>query len=125
MASIKKANLSAGPSKATKKAGPVDPKGQFTKVQKRTLGKMKAGGKVTKYQNAPAPIRKTAMQNLLSKYPGTDTSAAGDTRFEEFNAYSPKKALKKISDTDKAFNQKYGKNKPAKNKMGGKTAKKK
>lgn len=120
MASIKKANLSAGPSKATKKAGPVDPKGQFTKVQKRTLGKMKAGGSISKAQKG-----KTVMQNLLSKYPGTDTSPAGDTRFEEYNAYSPKKALKKISDTDKAFNQKYGKNKPAKNKMGGKTAKKK
>lgn len=41
-------NLSAGPSKMTKKAGPVDPKGQWTSVQKRTLGNMKKGGKMSK-----------------------------------------------------------------------------
>lgn len=49
MATVKKAkNLSAGPSKPTKKAGPVDAKGQFTKVQERTLGNMKKGGKISK-----------------------------------------------------------------------------
>jgi hypothetical protein len=55
MATIKKVskakNLSAGPSKKTPVAGPVDPKGQFTKVQKRTLGSMKKGGSIKKAQN--------------------------------------------------------------------------
>lgn len=41
-------NLSAGPSKMTKKAGPVDPQGKWTKVQERTLGNMKKGGKMSK-----------------------------------------------------------------------------
>ena len=52
MATIKKTskakNLSAGPSKKTPVAGPVDPKGQYTKVQERTLGNMKKGGKMKK-----------------------------------------------------------------------------
>jgi len=54
MATIKKVskakNLSAGPSKKTPKAGPVDPKGKWTKVQERTLGSMKKGGKIKKAQ---------------------------------------------------------------------------
>jgi len=51
MATIKKSkvkNLSAGPSKKTPIAPKVDPKGQYTKVQERTLGNMKDGGKMTK-----------------------------------------------------------------------------
>jgi hypothetical protein len=53
MATIKKskANLSAGPSKMTKRAGPIDPKGKWTKVQERTIGNMKAGGKLKKAQD--------------------------------------------------------------------------
>jgi len=39
-------NISAGVSKTTKKAPMVDPKGAYTKVQQRTLGNMKKGGKV-------------------------------------------------------------------------------
>ena len=51
MATVKKAkakNLSAGPSKKTPKAPLVDPKGAYTKVQQRTLGNMKKGGKLSK-----------------------------------------------------------------------------
>jgi len=70
-----------------------------------------------------AQTGKTVMQKLKMKYTDADTSAAGDTRFQEFNAYAPKKELKKIADTDKAFDKKYGKGKPAKNKMGGKVKK--
>ena len=52
MKKISKAkNLSAGPSKKTVKAGPVDPKGNWTKVQERTLGNMKKGGVVKKAQS--------------------------------------------------------------------------
>lgn len=124
MAKIKKAQagISAPPKKmpsavvpAAPKAGPTGStfkKSKSTDGMKPTKLKMKAGGSISKAQKG-----KTVMQNLSSKYPGIDTSAAGDTRFEEYNAYAPKKALKKISDTDKAFNQKYGKGKPAKQKM--------
>lgn len=46
MAKISKSkNLSAGVTKKTKKAPMVDPKGAYTKVQERTLGNMKKGGK--------------------------------------------------------------------------------
>lgn len=50
MSTIKKVskakNLSAGPSKKTPIAPKVDPNGQYTKVQERTLGNMKKGGAV-------------------------------------------------------------------------------
>lgn len=50
MAKVNKAkNLSAGVGgKSTKKAPMVDPKGAYTKVQQRTLGNMKKGGKLSK-----------------------------------------------------------------------------
>ena len=50
MATMSKAkNLSAGVAPQNKKkVGPVDPKGAYTKVQERTLGKMKMGGKMAK-----------------------------------------------------------------------------
>ena len=49
MATIKKSkakNLSAGPSKKTPVAGPVDAQGDWTKIQERTIGNMKKGGKL-------------------------------------------------------------------------------
>ena len=50
MATIKKTakNISAGPSKKQPIAPKVDPQGQYTKVQERTLGNMKKGGKMAK-----------------------------------------------------------------------------
>lgn len=57
MATVKKStrakNLSAGPSKKTPIAPKVDPKGQYTKVQQRTLGNMKKGGIVEKTKSFP------------------------------------------------------------------------
>ena len=41
-------NISAGVGGKSKKAPMVDPKGAYTKVQKRTLGNMKKGGKLSK-----------------------------------------------------------------------------
>jgi hypothetical protein len=42
-------NIASGVgSQSKKKAGLVDPKGAYTKVQERTLGKMKMGGKMKK-----------------------------------------------------------------------------
>ena len=67
MATIKKVkakNLSACPSKMTKKAGPVDPKGAYTKVQERTLGNMKKGGKIKKAQDG------TVTKNVYYKIKG-------------------------------------------------------
>lgn len=64
---------------------------------------------VKKAQNG----KMTPMQKLKQMYPDADTSAAGDTRFEEYNAYAPKKFLDKVNATDKAFDAKYGKGKPA------------
>lgn len=83
MTSIKKVpktkNLSAGPSKRQPKAGLVDPKGQYTKVQKRTLGSMKTGGMVKKMikkaqtgevlpsvtVNAPAEKKRTLKEKIF------------------------------------------------------------
>jgi hypothetical protein len=50
MATMSKAkNLSAGVAPQNKKkAGPVDAKGAYTKVQERTIGKMKMGGMMKK-----------------------------------------------------------------------------
>jgi len=49
MAKVNKAkNISAGVGGKGKKAPMVDPKGAYTKVQERTLGNMKKGGKVAK-----------------------------------------------------------------------------
>jgi multidrug resistance efflux pump len=49
MAKASKAkNISAGVGGKGKKAPMVDPKGAWTKVQERTLGNMKKGGKVSK-----------------------------------------------------------------------------
>lgn len=42
-------NVSAGVAPQNKKkVGPVDPRGAYTKVQERTIGKMKKGGKIKK-----------------------------------------------------------------------------
>ncbi|NDB81375.1 MAG: hypothetical protein EB127_01305 [Alphaproteobacteria bacterium] len=91
--------------------------GQKEKMKKQMEGKMKMGGKIKKAQAG------MTMKQLKMKYPDADTMSSGDTRFQEYNAYAPKKELKKIADTDKAFDKKYGKGKPAKNKMGGKVSK--
>lgn len=49
---VKGKNVSAGVAPQNKKkAGPVDAKGAYTKVQERTLGKMKMGGKMKKADN--------------------------------------------------------------------------
>jgi len=48
-------NVSAGVAPQNKKkVGPVDAKGAYTKVQERTLGKMKMGGKMKKAKDGTA-----------------------------------------------------------------------
>jgi hypothetical protein len=62
MATIKKTskvkNLSAGPSKKQPVDGPVDPNGQYTKVQERTLGNMKKGGAIKKQAAVAIAMKK-------------------------------------------------------------------
>lgn len=48
MAKIKKGSVSAGTKTQSKRVGPVDPKGAFTKVQKRTLAGAKQSAPLTK-----------------------------------------------------------------------------
>ena len=48
MATIKKGSVSAGTKKPSKRVGPVDPKGAFTTVQKRTLAGAKGKASLTK-----------------------------------------------------------------------------
>ena len=69
MVTIKKAkakNISAGPSKKSPKAPLVDPRGQYTKVQQRTLGNMKKGGVIKKAQDG---LRAKADNTSISKRP--------------------------------------------------------
>ena len=118
--------LAAGVSKKSPKAGPVDAKGAYTKVQERTLGNMKKGGKIKKAKlgitEGPGPKKKKpvgmTMKELKMKYPDADTGKAGDVRGSEINSGAPKKVLEKYNDTYNAFERKFG-NKPAKNKKGG------
>jgi hypothetical protein len=64
----------------------------------------------------------TVMQKLKAKYADADTSRMGDTRFSETYTGLPAKAKKQQADTEKAFDKKFGKGKPAM-KMGGKIKK--
>ena len=63
----------------------------------------------------------TVMQKLKAKYPNVDTTAKGDVRGTEMNAYAPKKVVKKYSDTYDAFDKKFNKGKAYK--TGGKIKK--
>ena len=58
------------------------------------------------------------MKQLKAKYPKADTTARGDVRGTEMNAYAPKKVLKEYNDKYNAFERKFG-SKPAKDKKGG------
>jgi hypothetical protein len=64
----------------------------------------------------------TVMQKLKAKYPNADTTKMGDTRYSETYSGLPSKAKKQQDDTEKAFDKKFGKGKPAM-KMGGKIKK--
>lgn len=60
----------------------------------------------------------TPMQRLKAKYPSADTSARGDIRFSETYSSLPSRQRKESDATKKAFDQKYGKGKPAYRKGG-------
>ena len=87
---------------------------------------MKTGGKMMKAKlgTTTSQTTKTPMQKYKEQYPGADTTAKGDTRFgDEINAYAPKKVLDRIAAGDKAFDAKYGKGKPAVDKVKAKPTK--
>jgi hypothetical protein len=68
----------------------------------------------------PKSSKMTPMQKLKLKYPKADTTAKGDIRFEDLaplDRYN-KKDQKRITDTQEAFDKKYGKDKPAMKKGG-------
>jgi len=71
MATMSKAkNLSAGVAPQNKKkAGPVDPKGAYTKVQERTLVKMKMGGMMKKAEDGGSLKKPTEDQKGLKALP--------------------------------------------------------
>lgn len=48
MATVKKGSVAAGTKAPTKRVGPVDPQGAYTKVQKRTLAGSKGKASLTK-----------------------------------------------------------------------------
>lgn len=84
---------------------------------KRTIKKAQGGYK----------IDMTAMTKAMAKNKDikpSDTLAVNDRRREDFGNIDKldKRDQKKIADLDKAFDKKYGKGKPAKQKMGGVTA---
>jgi hypothetical protein len=143
MATIKKVskakNLSAGPSKMTKKAGPVDPKGQYTKVQERTLGSMKMGGKMKKGGSFPdlnkdGKITKADIlkgRGVIAKKGMKVKKAQDGKTVKQSNADMMKEIAareKRIAARDSANQKKSYTNERAnkvigKNKMGGKTKK--
>lgn len=68
-------NISAGVNPQNKTKAPmVDPKGAYTKVQERTLGKMKMGGKMKKkaeYGDSMSPMMgKSSMMSPMMKKGG-------------------------------------------------------
>jgi hypothetical protein len=79
-------------------------------VEKQVKQKVTPGKKQTVF---PA----MSMKELKAKYPNADTTARGDVRGIEINAYAPKKVLQQYNDTYNAFDKKF-KNSPAYKKGG-------
>ncbi len=64
----KSKNIAAGVAPQNKKkVGPVDPKGAYTKVQERTIGKMKKGGSLKPIGDDKPGLKKlpTAVRNKM------------------------------------------------------------
>ena len=101
MPKINKAkNLSAGVSKTTKKAPMVDPKGAYTKVQQRTLGNMKKGGKIKKAQTGRTISETIPYTNEL----GRKASFTSGMRNAKIKSYSDDKNYVTKAKTDASGN---------------------
>lgn len=66
----------------------------------------------------------TPMQQYKKSYPDADTTKRGDARFDELPPSIPAAAKRRDAAMRKAYDAKYGKGKPAMQKMGGVTKKK-
>lgn len=99
MATVKKVskakNISAGPSKKQPIAPKVDPQGQYTKVQERTLGNMKKGGKVEKAKDGKW-IQK-AVKTMRTDKPCTGPKFGSKTCPPGSKRYNLAKTFKKMS----------------------------
>ena len=121
MAKISKSkNLAAGVTKKIKKAGMVDPKGAYTKVQERTLGNTKNGG-VKKAQNGKVETKKGNVSY------STDTTglAAGKKMFPMTATNSKTGKVTKSSAPRVIVKRQVKESQVKKNSSGGKTSKKK
>ena len=92
MATIKKAskakNISAGPSKKQPIAPKVDPKGQYTKVQERTLGNMKKGGKLKKAQDGKKINPSKYLEESRKRVKAVTDSARNEELRKGFDSYT-------------------------------------
>jgi hypothetical protein len=68
MATIKKGSMSGGTKAPAKRVGPVDPKGAYTKVQKRTLAGAKGTAKLVKDKELGATKMKKGGKMTKCKY---------------------------------------------------------
>ena len=85
MAKVSKAkNLSAGVGGKGKKAPMVDPRGAYTKVQQRTLGNMKKGGKLKKAQTGRT-ISETIPYIDESGKKGSSTSGLKNAKIKSYS----------------------------------------
>lgn len=120
---IKKKMQAGGVAGKQPKAGMVDPKGAYTKVQERTLGNMKKGGKVKKAQNGDS----TAYYNNLSKsYMEKAARAMGDNVNKTSKSYLDKSMEATRNELRQSRKGKPGFDKmgnPIKQKTGGVTSK--
>lgn len=86
------------------------------KMMKKPMAKKTAVKKTAvKKAQTGAKQKMTPMQELKKKYPTADTTAMGDLRFEDLGPMDRynKMDQKRITETQSAFDKKYGKGKPA------------
>ena len=91
MATVKKSkakNISAGPSKKQPIAPKVDPKGQYTKVQERTLGNMKKGGKLKKAQDGKKINPSKYLEESRKRVKAVTDSARNEELRKGFDSYT-------------------------------------
>ena len=110
MATVKKKMQAGGVSKKSPKAPMVDPKGAWTKVQERTLGNMKKGGKVDKAQLGKLFKRKPKMPSMegFGDSPRSDSAIAQIKRSQVPSTHFAGSRGKVSSETGKPVSNKKG-----------------
>ena len=74
---------------------------------KKKIGSSKSMKKMQMGGSSKVSPKAMSMKDLKKKYPDVDTTASGDVRGTEMNAYAPKKVLQKYNDTYNAFDKKF------------------